>query len=105
MVRPSRIISPVWLLGISAAVLVAWNTRKTSRGELIKAAYLDPQPQPVNDAGERFKKELDFWKHWQSEKLKSVQPLEFSCQLEDQDRLADRDEQLAAISETGPLGF
>jgi hypothetical protein len=42
------------------------------RGELIKAAYLDPQPHPVDDANARFAKEIDFWKHWQSERLKRL---------------------------------
>jgi hypothetical protein len=42
------------------------------RGELIKAAYLDPQPHPVNDAQARFESELEFWKQWRREKLKTT---------------------------------
>jgi hypothetical protein len=40
------------------------------RGELINAAYLDPEPHSVDDAQERFQHELDFWKHWRSERIK-----------------------------------
>jgi hypothetical protein len=40
------------------------------RGELINAAYLDPEPHPIANADDKFAKELDFWKHWQSEKLR-----------------------------------
>ena len=43
------------------------------RGELINAAYLTPEPHPVDDAHERFHHELEFWKHWQREKLKQLQ--------------------------------
>jgi hypothetical protein len=44
----------------------------STHGQLIKAAYLDPVPQPVDDAIERFEQEKEFWRLWQREKIKAA---------------------------------
>jgi hypothetical protein len=39
-------------------------------GQLTQAAYFEHVPQEVEDAQEKFHRELSFWKHWQRAQLK-----------------------------------
>jgi hypothetical protein len=38
-------------------------------GRLVRSAYFDNTAEPINDAQEKFKKELDYWQRRRQEKL------------------------------------
>jgi hypothetical protein len=42
----------------------------SDHGQLTQSAYFEHEPNEVEDAHEKFHRELSFWKHWQRAKLK-----------------------------------
>jgi hypothetical protein len=41
-------------------------------GRLVQSAYFDDRVEPINDAQDKFKRELEFWNHWREQKLASL---------------------------------
>ena len=41
-------------------------------GRLVQSAYFDDRVVPINDAQDKFKRELEFWNHWREQKLASL---------------------------------
>jgi hypothetical protein len=68
--RPNRHYVDILLSGTEPGNDGAYFYVTSTAGELISSAYIDTEPNKIDNAKQRFEHERDFWLVWQSETLK-----------------------------------